>query len=81
MTKITFYIRIREYDCIVKCLTVYVFSLQTQLYEDFAKSRAKQGVEDSVTLLESSDNKERKNAGATHVFQVRRKKGEKLLLL
>ncbi|XP_056018084.1 TATA-binding protein-associated factor 172-like [Ostrea edulis] len=45
-------------------------SLQTQLYEDFAKSRAKQGVEDSVTLLESSDNKERKNAGATHVFQA-----------
>lgn len=44
--------------------------LQTQLYEDFAKSRAKQGVEDSVTLLESTDNKERKSAGATHVFQA-----------
>lgn len=40
------------------------------MYEDFAKSRAKQGVEDSVTLLESTDNKERKSAGATHVFQV-----------
>lgn len=47
-----------------------MFLFQTQLYEDFAKSRAKQGVEDSVTLLESTDNKERKSAGATHVFQV-----------
>ena len=46
------------------------YLVQTQLYEDFAKSRAKQGVEDSVTLLESSDSKERKSAGATHVFQV-----------
>ncbi|XP_061168195.1 TATA-binding protein-associated factor 172-like [Saccostrea echinata] len=44
--------------------------LQTQLYEDFAKSRAKQGLEDSVTILESSDSKERKSAGATHVFQA-----------
>lgn len=49
---------------------MWILRFQTQLYEDFAKSRAKQGVEDSVTLLESTDNKERKSAGATHVFQV-----------
>lgn len=52
------------------CEDLIVLLFQTQLYEDFAKSRAKQGVEDSVTLLESTDNKERKSAGATHVFQV-----------
>lgn len=51
-------------------IELWILRFQTQLYEDFAKSRAKQGVEDSVTLLESTDNKERKSAGATHVFQV-----------
>ncbi|XP_052235352.1 TATA-binding protein-associated factor 172-like isoform X2 [Dreissena polymorpha] len=42
-------------------------SLQIKLYEDFAKSQAKQGVEECVT---SSKTAEQSKRGSTHVFQA-----------
>ena len=41
-------------------------SLQVQLYEDFAKSRAKRSLEESLTSEDSGS-----NHGASHIFQVR----------
>ncbi|KAK3090954.1 hypothetical protein FSP39_016028 [Pinctada imbricata] len=45
-------------------------SLQIQLYEDFAKSRAKQGIEETVTSYSDEQPKEKKNHTTTHVFQA-----------
>ncbi|XP_060070663.1 TATA-binding protein-associated factor 172-like isoform X2 [Ylistrum balloti] len=45
--------------------------LQVELYEDFAKSQAKKGVEDMVTSLKSeSPEKKVPTKGSTHVFQA-----------
>ena len=51
---------------------MYLFMLfqQIQLYEDFARSRAKKGVEDTIHDVEK-DNKPKAPA-TTHIFQVRR---------
>lgn len=47
--------------------TKFSFCLQVQLYEDFAKSRAKASVEDSI----STEEEEKPKLKATgHVFQV-----------
>jgi len=48
------------------------YLIQVQLYEDFARSRAKKGVEDTVSHLGVEETKEKKvsNQGTTHVFQV-----------
>ena len=40
---------------------------QVRLYEDFAKSQAKKGVDDCMT---ASAAPEQKKKGSTHVFQV-----------
>ena len=40
-----------------------------KLYEDFAKSQAKKGVEDCVTAATAAEQSKR---GSTHVFQVSR---------
>ncbi|XP_069123766.1 TATA-binding protein-associated factor 172-like [Argopecten irradians] len=46
-------------------------SLQVELYEDFAKSQAKKGVEDMVTSLKvESPEKKVPSRGSTHVFQA-----------
>ena len=48
------------------------FVLQVELYEDFARSRAKRGVDDVVSSI-SEEQKESKKAntqGASHIFQV-----------
>lgn len=39
--------------------------MQVQLYEDFAKSRAKQSVEDAIVEGEPSN-----SHGTSHIFQV-----------
>ena len=58
-----------EYTGKVKC----AFLPQVQLYEDFAKSRAKQGIEETVNSYGARDqSKEKKNHTTTHVFQVNR---------
>ena len=52
------------------CLCVFV--LQVELYEDFARSGAKRGVDDVVSSI-SEEQKESKKAntqGASHIFQV-----------
>lgn len=41
------------------------FRVKVQLYEDFAKSRAKQSVEDTITEGEPAN-----THGTSHVFQV-----------
>ena len=48
------------------------FHFQVELYEDFARSRAKKGVDDVVSSI-SEEQKESKKAstqGASHIFQV-----------
>lgn len=46
-------------------------SLQVQLYEDFAKSRAKASVDDSISTASTEEEEEKPKLKATgHVFQV-----------
>lgn len=44
--------------------------LQVQLYEDFAKSRAKAGVEDSISMASTEEEEKPKLKATGHVFQV-----------
>ncbi|CAC5413286.1 BTAF1 [Mytilus coruscus] len=44
--------------------------LQVQLYEDFAKSRAKQGLDDVVTQLGGEEDTQKQNPSIGHVFQA-----------
>ncbi|XP_033118487.1 TATA-binding protein-associated factor 172-like [Anneissia japonica] len=44
--------------------------LQVQLYEDFAKSRAKRGVEDAVHSNEGENKQRIPQKGSTHIFQA-----------
>ena len=44
--------------------------LQKMLYEDFAKSRAKRSIEDSLDETDNM-NKDAKHEKVTHIFQVR----------
>ncbi len=44
--------------------------LQVQLYEDFAKSRAKASVEDSISTASSEEEEKPKLKATGHVFQV-----------
>ncbi|XP_059168420.1 TATA-binding protein-associated factor 172-like [Physella acuta] len=44
--------------------------LQIELYEDFAKSRAKRNVEETVAGSEDSKDKRGSNQGTTHIFQA-----------
>ncbi|XP_063444326.1 TATA-binding protein-associated factor 172-like [Mytilus trossulus] len=44
--------------------------LQVQLYEDFAKSRAKQGLDDAVTQLGGEEDSQKQNPSIGHVFQA-----------
>lgn len=45
--------------------------LQVQLYEDFAKSRAKASVEDSISEASTEEEEKPKLKATGHVFQVR----------
>lgn len=45
-------------------------SLQVQLYEDFAKSRAKASVEDSISSTSTEEEEKPKLKATGHVFQV-----------
>ncbi|XP_076073071.1 TATA-binding protein-associated factor 172-like [Mytilus galloprovincialis] len=44
--------------------------LQVQLYEDFAKSRAKQGLDDAVTQLGGEEDSQKQSPSIGHVFQA-----------
>lgn len=44
--------------------------LQVQLYEDFAKSRAKASVEDSISTASTEEEEKPKLKATGHVFQV-----------
>ncbi|XP_047459924.1 TATA-binding protein-associated factor 172 [Mugil cephalus] len=44
--------------------------LQVQLYEDFAKSRAKAGVEDSISMASTEEEEKPKLKATGHVFQA-----------
>ncbi|XP_052070007.1 TATA-binding protein-associated factor 172-like [Mytilus californianus] len=44
--------------------------LQVQLYEDFAKSRAKQGLDDVVTQLGGEEDTQKQSPSIGHVFQA-----------
>lgn len=44
--------------------------MQVQLYEDFAKSRAKASVEDSISTASTEEEEKPKLKATGHVFQV-----------
>lgn len=44
--------------------------LQVQLYEDFAKSRAKASVDDSISVASTEEEEKPKLKATGHVFQV-----------
>lgn len=46
------------------------FCIQVQLYEDFAKSRAKASVEDSISTASAEEKDKPKLKATGHVFQV-----------
>ena len=46
--------------------------LQAQLYEDFAHTRAKHDVDDTITGEEGSTKKAAPDQSPTHIFQVSR---------
>ena len=46
------------------------FTIKLQLYEDFAKSKAKKEMENSLNIHDGDDKKEKKRKGPPHVFQV-----------
>lgn len=50
--------------------TVSPLRLQVQLYEDFAKSRAKVGVEDTISTASQEEEEKPKLKATGHVFQV-----------
>ena len=50
--------------------TVCTLCLQVQLYEDFAKSRAKVGVEDTISMASQEEEEKPKLKATGHVFQV-----------
>ena len=50
---------------VFSCCDLTMF--QVRLYEDFAKSQAKKGVDDCMTATAAP---EQKKKGSTHVFQV-----------
>lgn len=62
--------------------------LQVQLYEDFAKSRAKASVEDSISTASAEEKEKPKLKATGHVFQVhlvcitcRKRKGVLILII
>lgn len=54
----------------ITLIHVIPLSLQVQLYEDFAKSRAKASVEDSITSVSAEEEEKPKLKATGHVFQV-----------
>jgi hypothetical protein len=61
---------------IVQCGITYLqfyslLCIQVQLYEDFAKSRAKQGLDDVVTTLGGEEDTKKHSPSIGHVFQVK----------
>ena len=51
-------------------MTLCVPCLQVQLYEDFAKSRAKVGVEATISMASQEEEEKPKLKATGHVFQV-----------
>ena len=47
-----------------------VFVLQVQLYEDFAKSQVKKGLEETVSRINEENKNEKASKDNLHVFQV-----------
>lgn len=52
-------------------ITQKTLCLQVQLYEDFAKSRAKVNVEDSISVASNEEEEKPKLKATGHVFQVK----------
>ena len=46
------------------------FVLQVQLYEDFAKSQVKKGLEETVSHIDEENKNEKASKDNPHVFQV-----------
>lgn len=46
------------------------FFLQVQLYEDFAKSQVKRGLDESVSHFDDDKGGKRHNRETPHIFQV-----------
>ena len=44
--------------------------LQVQLYEDFAKSQVKKGLEESVSHIDDDEKEEKRTKDTPHIFQV-----------
>jgi len=44
--------------------------LQVQLYEDFAKSQVKRGLEESVSNIDDDENEKKRSKDTPHIFQV-----------
>lgn len=44
--------------------------LQVQLYEDFAKSQVKRGLEESVSHIDDDENEKKRSKDTPHIFQV-----------
>ena len=48
-----------------------VFLLQVQLYEDFAKSQVKKGLDESVSHFDEEESSKKQSRETPHIFQVR----------
>ena len=48
----------------------FFFVLQVQLYEDFAKSQVKKGLEETVSHIDEENKNEKASKDNPHVFQV-----------
>ena len=48
----------------------FFFILQVQLYEDFAKSQVKKGLEETVSHIDEENKNEKASKDNPHVFQV-----------
>ena len=51
-------------------LQFYLFGFQVQLYEDFAKSQVKKGLDESVSHFDHDDNDTKQSKETPHIFQV-----------
>ena len=49
---------------------MFFFDFQVQLYEDFAKSQMKKGLDESVSHLDDGDSKAKSSKETPHIFQV-----------
>ena len=49
---------------------IFFFFLQVQLYEDFAKSLVKKGLEETVSHINEENENEKASKDNPHVFQV-----------